>query len=389
MNNILPFAGRLIEESGGDVEWHPSGNYFQALLPDDACQRLGLPQPLVTISDTANAEEEPGRIPIGFGTELLDRAIIMAMDLGRAAAVRMPALSVRKQSEPDIAGAFAFPNSTFQVKGNHESWIDYWRWSFEVAADADERNETVQLICLSSLGVNCPHLPKLIFEQALDWEPLTIKESEIKNSTLENLFLIACDRVIRQSDEHLTEFKETLTRHHIRDIHRIETYFQTLSNEMEAEIHKRQLQGTELDIRKEKIRQLEAEKIRKLNALKDKYRLHLTITPSALLLARISVRRFDLLVKRRKGERRISVVYNLLSKTFDAMACESCGRDTYSLGFCDEGLHILCATCLTRFTDEKTCPGCRGNRPPSNVARVLRRLGIEKSGGGKTSVEEL
>ncbi len=380
MNDILSFACSLIEESGGDVEWSASGSRFQALLPDHACNRLGLAESFVTIADTMNAGEGPGQVPIGFGTELLDRAILMARELGGTASVRMPVLSARKQAEPDPVKSFGFPNSTFQVKGNHDSWLDYWVWSFEVAADADERREAAHHICISSLGAACPQLPELIFQHALDWEPLTVKESEFQARSLENLFIVACDRVARQADERLSEFKETVTRHHVRDIRRIETYFQDLNNEMEAEIQKRQLQGTELDVRREKIRQLEREKSRKLNALKDKYRLRLTITPTALLLARIPVKRCDLLIKRRKGERRISVVYNLLTKGFDPMACEACGHDTYTLGFCDEALHLLCESCMAMFTNQKTCPRCRGNRPPSKVETVLSRLGIEKAG---------
>lgn len=378
MNDILSFASTLIEESGGAVEWNPSENRFQALLPDHACSRLGLQEALVTISDTVNAGEEQGSVSIGFGTELLDRAILMARELGNTASVRMPALSIRKQTEPDPAESFGFPNATFEVKGTHDSWLDYWVWSFEVAADADERHDAVHHICVSSWGAGCPRLPGLIFEHALDWEPLTVKESEFQEHSLDNLFVAACDRVARQAGEGLTEFKETVTRHHARDIHRIETYFQDLTGEMEEEIRKRQLQGAELDIRKDKMRQLESEKARKLNALKDKYRLRLTVNPTALLLARIPVRRCDLLVKRRKKERRMSVVYNLLHKGFDRMVCEACGHDTYTLGFCDEALHLLCESCLTVFTNEKTCPRCRGGRPPAKVETVLSRLGIER-----------
>jgi hypothetical protein len=379
MNDILQFTSTLIEESGGAVDWNRAENAFEALLPDHARRQLRLPDSLVTISGTMDTGERPGSIPIGFGTELLDRAILMARDLGCTASVRMPAFSSRKQSEPNPSESFGFPNATYQIKGSHDSWMDYWVWSFEIAADADERSETVHHICISSLGADCPQLPELIFQKAIEWQPLAVKKSEIQNHTLENLFIASCDRALRRADEELSEFKETIIRHHTRDIRRIETYFQDLKSEMETEIEKRQLQGTELKIRREKIQQIEQEKTRKLNALKDKYKLRLTIHPMALLLARIPVKRCELLVKRRKGKRRISLVYNLLSRRFDSMTCDACGRDTYSLGFCDEALHVLCESCQTLFLNKKVCPACRGNRPPSNVATVLKRLGMEKA----------
>jgi hypothetical protein len=149
---------------------------------------------------------------------------------------------------------------------------------------------------------------------------------------------------------------------------------------MEVEIRKRQLIGADLEIRREKINQLTGEKSRKLAVLKEKYKLRLRLCPLALLLARLSVRRCDLLVKRRKGQRQLSLVYNLLSRRFDPMACEACGADTFTLGFCDDSLHLLCANCLAGYTDRKKCPRCRGKRPPSKIDGVLKRLDIADSG---------
>jgi hypothetical protein len=380
MNSLLEFTSSLIEESDGAVEWGDSKHSFQALLPEDVRHRLGLPESLVTISDRTGTTEGPDSIPIGFGTELLERAIPMALEIGRTAAIRMQIPSSRKMSGLDPGRHFSFPNATFKEKGDHESWLDYWLWSFDVAAEADERREAVQHICISSSGTGCPELSELILQQASDWESLNIKASEFPEKKLDTLFLVACDRAFRQVDENIAEFKETVTRHHVRDIRRIETYFQDLSNEMEAEIQKRQLKGADLEIRREKINQLAGEKSRKLAALKEKYMLRLRLRPLALLLARISVRRCDVLVKRRKGQRQLSFVYNLLSRRFDPMACEACGADTYTLGFCDDSLHLLCATCLAWYSDHRKCPRCRGKRPPSKIDGVLKRLGIAGSG---------
>jgi hypothetical protein len=380
MNSLLEFSSNLIEESDGAVEWSDSKNSFQAILPEDVRHRLGLAESLVTISDGTCTAEEPGSIPIGFGTELLERAIPLAVEIGRTASVRMPALSSRKQSGLNPRRYFSFPNATFKEKGDHESWLDYWLWSFDVAAEADERREEVHHICVSSSGVGCPELPELILHQASAWEPLQVKASEFSDGKLETLFMVACDRAFRQVDESITEFKETITRHHVRDIRRIETYFQDLSSEMEQEIRRRQLKGADLEIRREKINQLASEKSRKLSALKDKYKLRLTLRPLALLLARLPVRRCDLLVKRRKGQRRLNLVYNLLSRRFDPIACEACGADTYTIGFCDDALHVLCPACMSIYTNRKKCPHCRGKHPPLKIDGVLRGLGIVNSG---------
>lgn len=372
----LAFAGALIEACQGVVDWDRSGHAFEALLPDPLGERLGVSEALVRFVDEREEGGDPARVFVGFGAEVLDRAIRLAMAWGGTAALRMPAPSSRKQGALSALQALAFPNASVEEKGEQESWLDYWLWSFHLVADADERREALVRTCVSSHGVECPELPDLLFARASDWEALRIVEGELDRSRMERLFLVASDRALRKDDEGFLAFKERVTRHHVRDIQRIEGYFQDLSGEMEKEIQKKQLQGAELEIRLEKIRQLEGEKVRKRAALGDKYRLRISLDPVALLLARIPVRRVDLQIRRRKKERRISAVFNLLSRTFDAYACEACGLDTRVLGFCDEQLHVLCPSCLALFTNGKACPRCKGRRPPSSLQAVLERLDL-------------
>lgn len=381
MDNLLDFIGGLIEENGGALEWADPKKCFQALLPDDLHYRLSLPESIVSIGSTDYSGDQADIIPIGFGTELLERAITTAIETGQTASVRMPIPSLRKQPDLDPGDCFSFLNATFKEKGDHKSWLDYWLWSFDVSAAADDSRNEIQYICISSEGAGCPGLAELILEQAADWEELKVKDSEFSQERLDTLFLIACDRVLQQIDQGMTDFKASITRHHVRDIRLIDAYFQELRNEMEEEIQRRNLEKAEIDIRRNKIKQYAIEKSRKISALKEKYRLRLTLRPLTLLLARLPVRRFDILIKRRKGERRINLVYNLLSRSFDPMACEACGSDTFMLGFCDDSLHLLCPACLSRYKKQKSCPRCRGNHPPTKIGDILRRLGMEKYAG--------
>ncbi len=381
MSNLLQFANDLIEESDGVIEWAAGKKTFEALLPDEVQRRLGFSKSLVSISAPLSDEKyEAGEsefIPIGYGTALLERAIPMALEMGQTAAVRMPYLVSRKKSGLDAGDYFSFPNAAFKEKGSQNSYLDYWLWSFEAVADADERHEAIHHTCISENGVDSPILPELILGQGSSWEPLTIEPSEILQEDLDALFVTACDRTLLRINENLSGFKNMVLRHYARDVQRIKTYFDDLKREMFDEIKRRNLVGEQLTIRKEKIQQLSEEKVAKLAALNDKYRVRLTIQPLTLLLARLPVRRHELLIKRRKGERRIRLVYNLLSREFDAMACEACGADTYSLGFCDDALHLLCSSCLSVFTQQKKCLRCSGKRPPSGLSGVLRRMGIE------------
>jgi hypothetical protein len=381
MNELLQFAEHIIESSDGVVEWDGDRRGFEALLSQEVQKGLGLSGSLVNISEPGHGERFSGdseTLTMGYGTELLDQFIPMALGMGCAAAVAMPSAASPKKTALDVGSRFAFTNSAFREKGTQRSTVDYWLWSLEVTADADERHQLQYHPCISRHQLHCPALSELIPAQAAQWEPISLKPSEVSPEELDRLFLTACHRTLAGLEEGLSEFKTTILRHHLRDMERIETYFLDLTREMADEIERRKLTGSDLAVRKEKMTQLSREKAAKISALEDKYRLRISIRPLTLLLARLPVIRCDVLVKRRKKERRISVIYNLLSKDFDPMACEACGTETYSPGLCDDALHLLCPACLMSFTQQKACPRCRGQKPPQTVQGVFKQLSIEK-----------
>ena len=106
--------------------------------------------------------------------------------------------------------------------------------------------------------------------------------------------------------------------------------------------------------------------------LEEKYRLRITLRPWALMLARLPVKYCEINVKRRTREQRLRLVYNLLSKKFEPLACEACGADTFQMGFCDERMHLLCAACLdkSRGKGSKDCPRCQGKMGPKKLEQV-------------------
>ena len=374
MSTALRFANRLIEESGGDVERHPASDCFQALLPEDVRQELELPKHFVTIRDGTTADKEQNVFPVGFGTTLLERATKMAMERGRTAAVRMPPVVTTKHVSSDLPRHYVALNASFKTGEENDGFCDYWIWSFAAVAEADERREEQYRVCISSDRVECPGLQHFILGQAADFAEFQPEEDDRLEKKLGALYPVAADRALRRLRQDIPEFVQGVARRHGRDIRSIKAYFEDLRREMEEEIQRQALEGEALQIRRDKQAQLSREESRKLSVLNEKYRLRITIRPWALLLARLPVKHCELLVKRRKGERRISAVYNLLSKSFEPFACEACGTDTYELGFCDQKLHLLCATCLSQCGGRGRCPRCSGRRPPSSLAEVIERL---------------
>ncbi len=380
MSVLSDFIKDLVIENGGDVESDPMNGQLQILVPESLRARLGLPDQMVTVSEAGPDGEHPEAIPLGYGAELLEQAVLTALDTGRTAAVRMPDPRSRKRVRDTLDRRLTFRNATYKLVAEQASWGDYWLWTFNIIAEADERHEKTCHVCISANGAVCATLPELLHQRAEGWTELQVRPAEHPRESIEAAFVAAVDAVLRRMDQELLDFRATVRRHHTRDAKRISDYFEDLRQEMTMEIQRRNLKGQELEIRKEKQVALTKEEASKLAALEEKYRLRLAIEPRALLLARLPVTRCDLLVKRRKGERRISAAFNLLSKHMDPLVCEACGAGTLHPGFCDSKLHLLCEKCLSHSGGRgmPLCPGCKGEAPPTGVEIVLKRRGIKE-----------
>jgi hypothetical protein len=379
MSAVLDFVRRFVAENGGDFEPDPNEETLHLLLPESIRERLGLPGALASVTDVSDDEElGPEITPVGYGTPLLDRIIAVAREQGRIAAVRMPDPPSRKPVGAVLDRHMTFLNATYRAMGEQESHGDYWLWTFDVTAEADERVEKTVHVCISSRGAEADDLSELILPRADEWPALTLSDDVVDN--FDKRYAVAMDRAILHVDSVFADFCRAVERHHERDARRIAAYFEALRGEMEQEIERRRLKGEELRVRRDKQEQLTREEAAKLAALREKYRVRLSIEPRSLLIARIPITRCDLLVKRRKGERRLSAVYNLLGKRFDPLVCEACGADTTRPGFCDSALHLLCEACLSKSGGRgmSDCPACNGESPPVTADQVFSRRGIRR-----------
>ena len=104
----------------------------------------------------------------------------------------------------------------------------------------------------------------------------------------------------------------------------------------------------------------------KVADLRQKYDLRVTVELSQTLELLSPVQRIELLVKRRKGERRVALDWNPLARRLDPPPCEwSYAADTARV-VCDDALHLVspaghapCAHCGKSY-----CRACRPLRCP-------------------------
>ena len=372
MSTVLSFVDQLLADSGGEVEWSPQRDRIEALVPEEFQKQWKLPDPLVCLREGMSDGDSAACLPIGFGSELFERVMASALEQGRTAAVRLVASAPKRDVSAELERRFDALNATYRVESVSEGVGDYWLWSFSAVAEADERSERQCHVCISSNRVECPEVGELIRLEAAHWQPVKAGANEHRAEDLERIYVAASLRIARRLPQELTEFTQAITRRHTRDIRRIKEYFGELRREMEEEIERRGLMGEALQIRREKQGQLSGEEARKLAGLEEKYRLRINLRPWALMLARLPVKYCEINVKRRTREQRLRLVYNLLSKKFEPLACEACGADTFQMGFCDERMHLLCAACLdkSRGKGSKDCPRCQGKMGPKKLEQV-------------------
>jgi hypothetical protein len=120
-----------------------------------------------------------------------------------------------------------------------------------------------------------------------------------------------------------------------------------------------------------RIEAIEREYRTKLDDLRHNYMLRVTVDWIQALELYVPVQRFDVLIRRRKGERVIQLDWHALVKAAETPLCEAgLGRDRVRL-VCDDRLHLTdpsgqapCVSCGKLFCRacHTACPRCQRAR---------------------------
>jgi hypothetical protein len=169
---------------------------------------------------------------------------------------------------------------------------------------------------------------------------------------------------------HLGQFLNGMQRRLERDLERIYDYYADLRAES-----LRKLQKQNVDAARERLRLEAAEREyqAKVADLRQKYDLRVTIELSQRLELICPVQRFTVLIKRRKGERRLTLDWNPLARQLEPPPCEwSYAADAVRV-VCDDALHLVapaghsdcphCGKDYCRACHPQRCPKCGRARP--------------------------
>jgi hypothetical protein len=367
MAGLREFVTELLESEGAVVE-PLDADGLEVLVPDALRESWGWPE-LVRLGFGANAAAD--MVPIGLEGDWLDRFAARLGERGRFAErqLKLPDV-VAAPGDPQrlIDRAVPLPNAVWRLAGVDHAWSRCLVMAFRYTAISDEKREG-----LVSFGFNCTTGAVLDAElvaalrQALarqdDWPAPDAEASRAAGALGDHSSIAARAGRLAARLVHadLDPFLAAMRRRLDRDRRRVHQYHDdlrraallklaALERTSDAKPDDRAAQA----IARERMRvtAVEREYAAKLDDLRHHYALAVKVEFVQALSVLVPVQRHTLLVKRRKGERRVAVDWHAAARRMEPALCEwgeGLARARY---VCDDRLH------LTDESGQSPCPAC-------------------------------
>lgn len=365
------FAARLLDYEGVLVEpIEPVG--LELLVPAPLAKALQIPE-FARLGFAAELPADAERV--GLESDWLERFGHLLGERGQTASVRLPfALPQLMTPERAVEHTLSLQNAVYRVTGVLPAWTRYLIILFRVTAFSDEKREGViklgfNLSNGSTLDAIVDELLAFAIETAgvndalptqarlpPDWTPAELK-SRVARALPERI------------ETHLAPFLKGMQGRLDRDLRRVHGYFNDLRMESLLRLQ-RKLTVAETETAHERLR-LEAiarEYDAKVADLQQKYALRVDVAWSQTLEVVMPVQRVEILIRRRKGERKITLDWNPLARRLDVPPCEWSYTQSAVRMACDDRLHLIspashapCASCAKaycRACHPLQCPKC-------------------------------
>ncbi|MCP3460706.1 hypothetical protein [Bradyrhizobium sp. CCGUVB23] len=379
MSELRDFVADLLEHRGAAVEALASDR-LEVLAPTPLQRQLGWPE-LTHLG--FGSQQAPGAVAIALEGDWLDRFGAILADEGRWSEreVRLPAL-VPPPSAPEklLDRVLDLPNAIWRLQSMSATWTRCLMLAFRITALSDEKRE--KLIWLGfNLATGAPISDVLAqlrpaLAQTADWHMPDAATKRVAGPGWSSGTLAARLRPLleREAQDSMEPFLRAMRRRLERDRDRVHAYHNDLretSLKRLAALNRTDGDRAEADRRRETLRveAIEREYRAKLDDLRRNYALRVTVEWVQALEIYVPVQRFEVLIRRRKGQRMIRLDWHPLVRTLERPLCEAGpGLDRVRL-VCDDKLHLTdtaghapCNSCgkpFCRACFPQGCPRCR------------------------------
>lgn len=362
------FAATALETRGALVERiEPQG--LEALLPERLQESLASGE-LLRLS--FGTDSPAGAVRASLESDWLERFGSLLAERGRTLRLALSA-PPGAPSDPQrlLSRSITLANAVYRSTGVTHAWTRYLILVFRYSAVSDEKREGV-----IKLGVNLRNWSSIdgfvdeLLGYALDPDSLATLVPAPRDlppdpppARLDAHLRGALPTLIEQ---HMSLFLQGLQRRLDRDLGRVFDYYNGLRSESI-----KKLQKAKVDAARERLR-LEAvtrEYHAQIADLRQKYELRVTVELSQALDLAMPVEQLDLVINRRKGERRLSLAWNPLVRRLEPLPCEWGDASAPVRIVCDDALHLIspaggapCQECgkeYCRACHPRQCPRCR------------------------------
>ncbi len=365
-NRFRNFATQLLEYEGALVEpLDPLG--LEAMLPGNLQQALGAPEFL----RLGFAPEAPvGAERASLESDWLEKFGRLLDERGRrlrfTANVVVPPLGhVERTVERNVV----LQNAVYRMSQVEQAWTRYLIFIFRYTAISDEKREGIFKFGINLINGSAvdPMVDQLLAAamdesatRAVTKPTATQLPADWTGERLKKAVTRAAPVRVRA---HLSQFVNGMQRRLDRDLERLHEYFGGLREESWRKLKRRKGDAARERLR---IEAAEREYQVKVADLKQKYDLRVNIEPVQTLELISQVQRVALVIKRRKGERKLALDWNPIARQLDPPPCEWSFVAEGSRVVCDDQLHIVspaghapCPQC-----DKEYCRACSPRRCP-------------------------
>lgn len=336
------FALRFFESRGALVEKQENG--YEVLLPKETARLLNIEEHLHINADPDKATESRA-VTLNYGSELLDGIIQASCNPPPFVACRLEFDYLKKQGfDRAISDTLYFANAIGRVENTAKTRTDYFFLTCRYLAQSDEQKMgLLPLIVNLESGVFVPDMQKLLVHAQKIY--LAELKEDIRST---ERFGQVMNRIKQESEKvlekELAPFLASMTRRLRRDIANIEEYYASLKQEMEQGLARAGLSEQLRQERMEKIALLPEETIRKKHDLRKKYSVQITLEPATAMLIHTPVVKIFYICSIGKQKKRLTLMYNPVTKNIDPLRCEKCGVSTFKIAF-SPALELLCLDC--------------------------------------------
>ncbi len=379
MSALRAFVTDLLESEGAAVEL-VEPDCLDVLAPELLRRAFGWQEDLTRLGFSAASAHSAVRV--GLEGDWLARFGALIGERGRWAARQLPTPNAAIPNQPEhlIERALDLPNAVWRLVDSRQTWTCCLLLAFRTTASSDEKRDG--LIWLGfNLGtgavLNGPLLERLgriLAEQSV-WHPSDLEADTTARATALSAEQIAArippllNHLVRDD---LEPFLRSMHRRLERDRGRVHTYHNDLRQTALAKLAKLETATTDkaaADRKREALRvaAIEREYAAKSDDLEHKYALKICVEWAQGLILHAPVQRYDIMIKRRKGERLIALDWHASVRMLEAPLDEAGTGLEQSRYVCDENLHVtstagrVCPSCgkaRCRACHPKTCARC-------------------------------